>query len=414
MTRADGLPRLTAGLDRRARLALDDHLTVHGPLDAAALEPRWLIEEVAAAGLRGRGGAGYPTAVKLEAVARGRWPVVVVNGAESEPLSRKDRVLFEAMPHLVVDGALAAARAVGAAEIVLAAPAGAERALGSLDGALAERADAARGRVRVVGVPRRYLAGEETALLRHLGGGALRPRLVPPRPAERGLNRRPTLVQNAETLAHVALIARHGADWFRALGSAARPGSTLVTLGGAVARPGVYEIESGTRTGHLVDAAGGTTEPVRAVLVGGYFGAWSTPDAAWAAALDATLGAGVVLVLGESSCPVAELSRVTSWLAGESAGQCGPCVHGLAAIADALEDARAGAADELAAARILRWAGQVDGRGACHLPNGAVRFVRTGLAVFAQEIEDHRRHGPCAGCAAAPALATFAARSVAA
>ncbi|UGS36799.1 NADH-ubiquinone oxidoreductase-F iron-sulfur binding region domain-containing protein [Capillimicrobium parvum] len=412
MTPARGLPRLTAGLARRVRLDLDAHLAVHGPLDLDARAPGALIDATAEAGLRGRGGAGYPTARKLAAVARGRRPIVVVNAAESEPLSRKDGVLLEAVPHLVLDGALAAARAVGAREIVLAIPAGAGRAHASLADAVADRPDT-RG-VTIAGVPRRYLAGEESALVRHLGGGPLRPQVVPPRPAQRGLRGRPTLVQNAETLAHLALVARHGGAWFRALGSAARPGSALVTLTGAIARPGVYEIATGTPLAAVADAAGGTTEPARGVLIGGYFGAWSATAAAWDAPLDATLGSGVLCVLGESACPVAELSRATSWLAGESAGQCGPCVHGLAAIAGALQALQEGTPDQRTTSRIARWTGQVEGRGACHLPDGVARFVRSGLALFAAEIEDHRRHGPCAACSRVPVLETPSAIGMAA
>ena len=404
MTADPGLPRLTAGLARHARLDLAAHLAVHGPLDLEARAPGALIDAAAEARLRGRGGAGYPTARKLAAVARGRRPIVVVNAAESEPLSRKDGVLLEAVPHLVLDGALAAARAVGAREIVLAIPAGAGRAHASLADAVAVRPDTHA--MTIAAVPRRYLAGEESALVRHLGGGPLRPRVVPPRPAQRGLRGRPTLVQNAETLAHLALVARHGAAWFRALGSPGRPGSALVTLAGAIARPGVYEIATGTALAAVADAAGEATEPARGVLVGGLFGAWSAPAAAWDAPLDATLGSGVLCVLGESACPVAELSRATSWLAGESAGQCGPCVHGLAAIAGALQALQAGTSDERATRRIARWTGQVEGRGACSLPDGVARFVRSGLALFAADIEDHRRHGPCAACARVTVLET--------
>lgn len=407
-----GLPRLTAGLDRRGRLDFAAHRAAHGPLDLDAIAPDALIAEAAAAGLHGRGGAGFPTARKLEAVAAGRRPIVVANGAESEPLSGKDRVLLEAVPHLVLDGALAAARAVGARTVIVAVPADAGRARASLAEALAARPDA--DGVTVAPVPRRYLAGEETALVQHLGGGPLKPRVVPPRPSERGLRRRPTLVQNVETLAHLALVARHGAAWFRALGASTRPGSALITLSGAVARPGVYEIETGTALGRIVDAAGGLSEPARAVLTGGYFGTWAALDAGRTAPLDATLGCGVICVLGESACPVAELSRTSSWLAAESARQCGPCLHGLGAIAAALRRIEAGGADEVAAARIAHWAGQVEGRGACHLPNGAVRFVRTGLALFADAVEDHRRHGPCPACGRAPVLETFAPTAAAA
>lgn len=402
MSVPDGLPRLTAGL-ARGRLSHREHLAVHGPLPERRHD---LIDAVAAAGLRGRGGAAFPTATKLAAVAgrRGR-KVVVVNGAEGEPMSRKDRVLLERAPHLVLDGAVLAAQAVGAREVIVAAPEDAARARASLAQALAERPDAAG--VRVVGIPRRYLAGEETALVGFLSGGGLTPTLAPPRPDQRGVSRRPTLVQNAETLAHVALIARHGGAWFRALGTADRPGSALATLSGAVARPGVYELAPGMALGRLVEVAGGLVEPARAVLVGGYFGRWLSWPQAERLALDADLGAGVVCVLGASACPAAELARATAWLAGESAGQCGPCVHGLAAIADAIERMVAGRADADVVTRLERWCGQVERRGACRHPDGVARFVRSGLQVFAGELDDHHLHGPCADCARTPVLGVF-------
>jgi NADH:ubiquinone oxidoreductase subunit F (NADH-binding) len=402
MSEGDRLPRLTAGI-ARGRLAHAEHVAVHGPLPD---RPHGLIDAVAAAALRGRGGAAFPTATKLAAVAgrRGR-KVVVVNGAEGEPMSRKDRVLLDRAPHLVLDGAQCAAQAVGAREVIVAVPQDAARARASLADALGERVDVAT--VRVVGVPRRYLAGEESALVQFLSGGELKPTLTPPRPDQRGVSRRPTLVQNAETLAHVALIARHGPAWFRALGTADRPGSALATLSGAVARPGVYELAVGTPLGRLVELAGGLTEPARAVLVGGYFGRWVDWAPAQELALDAPLGSGVICVLGASACPAAELARATAWLAGETAGQCGPCVHGLSAVADGIAHMAGGGADALIAARVERWAGQVEGRGACHHPNGVVRFARSGLQVFARELDDHRRHGPCDACDRPRVLGVF-------
>ncbi|MEA2312515.1 MAG: hypothetical protein QOE28_2483 [Solirubrobacteraceae bacterium] len=390
--------------------------------DAGALPPLSggrrgdaLIDAVAAAGLRGRGGAAFPTAVKLRAVAGRRGPkALVVNAAEGEPMSEKDRVLLEAAPDLVVDGALLAAEAVGARQIVVGLKRSAGQARQALDRALEARADA--GAVRVRSVPDAYLAGEETALLRALKGGPAKPTLTPPRPYERGLGRRPTLVSNVETLAHVALISRHGAAWFRELGTADHPGSALVTLAGSVLRPGVYEVALGVPVAQAIDAAGGLREPLRAVLVGGYYGSWLTAEEAAGTGLDeeslrahgAGLGAGVVLALPTSACPAAEVARVADWMAGESAGQCGPCVHGLAALAGGLRSVAAGTAGSDVVARLERWSGQVQGRGACHHPDGVVRFLASSLRVFAAELEDHRRHGPCDACDRPPVLAVHA------
>jgi NADH:ubiquinone oxidoreductase subunit F (NADH-binding) len=151
---------------------------------------------------------------------------------------------------------------------------------------------------------------------------------------------------------------------------------------------------------------------VRAVLVGGYYGSWLTGEALATTGLDdgslrargARLGAGVVVALPEDACPVAEVARVVDWLADENAGQCGPCVHGLDAIAGALADIADGVADRDATLRLERWCGQVEGRGACHHPNGVARFVRSALRIFAAELEDHRRHGPCGACRRSPLL----------
>ena len=305
-----GLPRLLAGCHETRALTLDEHAGRHGPVADAPYRGAALIDEVATAGLRGRGGAAFPTAVKLRAVAarRGRR-AIVVNAAEGEPLSAKDRTLLVLAPHLVLDGALLAAEAVGAREIVLAMKRSAPAAHAAVSRALAERHDADPVRVQVV--PDAYLAGEETALIRSLNGGPMKPTLTPPRPDQRGLGRRPTLVSNAETLAHVALIARHGARWFRELGTEDHPGSALVTVDGAVERPAVYEIALGMPLADVIATAGGAGPAPGAVLVGGYYGAWLAPGAAAGARLDdaslrehgAALGAGVIAVLPQEACP---------------------------------------------------------------------------------------------------------------
>jgi len=376
-----------------------------------------LVEAVAAAGLRGRGGAAFPTAVKLRAVAaaRGRR-ALVVNGAEGEPMSAKDRVLLDTAPHLVLDGAALAAEAIGAREVVVAVKGSALPTRESLHRALAARRDPNRMNVRTV--PDAYVAGEETALLNGLNGGPPKPSLALGRPYERGLARRPTLVCNVETIAHVAMIARYGAAWFRELGTPEHPGSALVTLGGAVTRPGVYEIALGTPAAQVLASAGVPPVPLRALLVGGYYGAWLPGDATASLRLDdrslrewdASLGAGAIVALPADACPVAEVTRVIVWMAGESARQCGPCVHGLDAIAGALASLAAGTGDRAVIARLERWCGQVAGRGACHHPDGVIRFLRSALGVFAGEFEDHRRYGPCDACDRRPVLAVPGAR----
>jgi NADH:ubiquinone oxidoreductase subunit F (NADH-binding) len=227
------------------------------------------------------------------------------------------------------------------------------------------------------------------------------PVLVPPRPYERGYRNRPTLVQNVETLAQLALIARFGPAWFRELGTPVDPGTVLVTVSGAVSAPGVYEMAFGTPMANLLAAAGGASEPLQALLIGGYFGTWVEAERGMSLRLaredllsvGCALGSGVVVALGDSVCGLQESARVIDYLARQSAGQCGPCTFGLRAIADGVSDLASGVADRAAIERVWRWADEIRGRGACHHPDGAARFVQSSLTVFADEIERHRRGG---------------------
>jgi len=327
---------------------------------------------------------------------------VVANGAEGEPASGKDKLLLTAAPHLVLDGAQWAAAAVGASEIVVAVDRRATGALAHVERALAERAGGPGAvPIRLVATPPRYIAGEESALVNWLNGGPAKPTLVPPRPFERGMNGRPTLVDNVETLAHLAQICRWGAPWFRGLGTDEEPGTALLTISGGVERPGVYEAALGTPVGQVLSAAG--AGPASAVLVGGYFGTWipgpsavTTPvSRAGLQPLGAAVGCGVLAVLPEGLCGVHDSARVLNWLAAETAGQCGPCVHGLAAIAGTLSQLYHGRGGLAARDRLHRWAGMVEGRGACRHPDGAVRFLRSALSTFDHELAVHATTGGC-------------------
>jgi NADH:ubiquinone oxidoreductase subunit F (NADH-binding) len=228
------------------------------------------------------------------------------------------------------------------------------------------------------------------------------------------VRRRPTLVQNAETLAQLALVARHGPDRFNATGVPGARGTVLVTVSGAVQEPGVVEVAGGTLVRDVLELAGGLRERIGSVVLGGYFGAWLPAAQALALTLDpadlaphgAALGAGVLIAVPESVCGVSELARVMAWLAAESAHQCGPCSNGLPAIAGALARLCEGRAGEGTREQILRWAGLVQGRGACRHPDGAVRLLRTALRTLDADLSDHARHGPCDDCDARPLLAT--------
>ena len=398
---------LLAGTGGGRPLSLAGHVGVHGELPR--LGARELIEEVAHAGLVGRGGAGFPTARKLTLVAAKRGEkVVIANAAETEPMSRKDRALIGLAPHLVLDGLELAADALGAKTRVVAVASEPPELAEILEEAIAER----RARdVAVVTLPEHYLAGQETALVSAVAGGPLKPRVVPPFPADEGLRRRPTLIQNAETFAHLALIARHGSGWFQSAGSESSPGSMLITLGGAIVRPGVYEVRGGSAIADVLEMAGGVRGVLRAILVGGYFGMWLGPqardmrlDASRLARHGASLGTGVIVVLDDNHCPVAEVARVATWMASQSAGQCGPCSHGLPAIAGELRAIANGAATKHSHRLLQRWGAMGQRRGACHHPDGTARFVLSALEVFHDEFRRHERSGPCQLCNAPAAL----------
>jgi NADH:ubiquinone oxidoreductase subunit F (NADH-binding) len=400
-----GLPRVLAGLGPDGRtIDLESHLDRYGAHPRLGLELIGMVEQ---SGLQGRGGGGFPAGRKMAAVAsHGGRPVVVVNAVEGEPASGKDRALLRHLPHLVLDGAVLAAEAVGAREAIVAVGGATELEIAALSSAIAARARRrldGRVRLRAASAPAAFVAGEETALVRFLDGGPAKPTFTPPRPFERGVGGAPTLVQNAETLAHVALIARFGPSWYRELGSEDEPGSALVTLTGAVARPGVYEFELGTTLEHLLAQAGGAAEPLRAVLVGGYFGGWL--DAATALPLPlldaalapygAALGARAIVALPADACGVVETARVARYLADESAVQCGPCVFGLEAIAKTLARLARRERDRHLG-DLGRWVEEIRGRGACRHPDGAARFVASALEVFADEVDLHLR-GRCSG-----------------
>ena len=404
MVRPPGLPRLLAGVRSHSAATLDEHLAAYGPPPAAGTIDLTGLAD--AGGLRGLGGAGFPTGRKLAAVAgQRRRPVVVANGTEGEPASGKDKVLLRYVPHLVLDGAVAAAQALGGREAIVALSRSDRDGLDAVSAAIHERLRGLdkRVRLRAVNIPDGFVAGEETALIQFLNRGVAKPTFTPPLPFERGVGRAPTLVQNVETLAQLALIARFGPDWFRAVGTWEEPGSALVTISGAVAEPGVYEIALGTPLRDLVAQAGGITEQVRAFLVGGFFGTWLGEHEAREARLleadlrprGARLGARAVVVLPASACGICESARILRYLSDSSAGQCGPCVHGLDAIASSFERlAATGGRDERR--QLSRWVEQVRGRGACRHPDGTTALAISALKVFAREAEQHLR-GRCAG-----------------
>lgn len=391
--------------------SLAEHIARHGLPPAPGLDqPRAsaLVDEVGKSGLTGRGGAGFPTARKLAAVAGRHGALVVANGTEGEPASSKDKVLLAVSPHLVLDGAVLAAEIVGADEVTAVVH---RTAREIVDAAADERRRAGfdRIRIQVVTGADGFVAGEASAVVHWIERGVATPTLTPPRLSERGLRGRPTLVQNVETLAHLALIARFGASWFREAGTPQEPGSMLLTILGAVPDPGVREVAIGTPIDEMLGRASGSAAPLQALLLGGYFGTWVRAAAAAAlpyssaglATLGASVGGGLIAALPEDACGLAETARVVRYVADESAGQCGPCLFGLSAVAGEIQRLADGRTSDLSTLR--RWLGQVDGRGACHHPDGAVRLVRSALSVFRDELDRHS-HGWCCATRTASVL----------
>jgi len=396
-----GQSRLTAGLDRSERIDLTTHHAVFGSLPRLALDQ--LVEMAEQVDLRGRGGAAFPVGRKLRAVLqsareRRKRTIVLVNATEGEPGSAKDTMLMLRSPYLVLGGALVAARALHAKQIVV----------GVTRGDVAQSASAAamaepdlRRLVRVVRVPERFVSGEGGALVNAVNGKAALPPGRKTLASDSGVDDLPTLLSNAETFAQVAVLAMLGPEGYASTGVPGEPGTMLLTVGGSAERPAVVEVPVGLALGQVLDLC--LAAPADGVLVGGYHGMWLPTGAAYRvpasraglAAAGGTLGAGVVLPLGDGTCPLGEVARVASYLAKESSGQCGPCKLGLPGIArslTALADG-SGGIDALDTAR--RGAAAVRGRGACAHPDGVFRFVLSALDVFGEDLSAHLFRGTC-------------------
>jgi len=350
----------------------------------------WLLDVLDESNLRGRGGAGFPVGRKWRSViAKQRGvPTVAINLAEGEPASSKDRTLAALRPHLILDGAALAVETIEAWRAVIYVGRAHSAARRALQRAVRERRQLGleKCEFEIVDAPDRYVAGESSALVHYLNSGVAKPTAVPPRPHEAGVLGQPTLIQNAETTAHIALIARLGADWFRQVGTDTSPGTALLTILGAVARPGVLEVD---RAATLVRAVEAWDLQLDDEVLAGH---------------GASLGCGVLLVLPAASCGVAESARILRYLADESAGQCGPCMYGLESIAAAMERVAFQHADLVDLERLHRWARQVAHRGACHHPDGAIRMLLSALHVFAGDIWRHMAGESCNGVGASSIL----------
>ena len=396
-------PRFDAGPESWAQ-----HRARLGDLPAASLHSG-IIPSIERSGLIGRGGAGFPVGRKWRSVAERsrRGAVVVANGAEGEPHSAKDRALMHLRPHLIIDGGVIAARAIGAEELVIYVGSEHGDAVRSMSRAIAERAHRDPAAIRLVVAPPGYVSGESTAVVHYLNARDARPTSVLERPFERGVGSRPTLVQNVESLAHAALIARFGDAWYREPGRGRTRGTALVTVSGPVRAPGVREVEYGVSLAQLVATSEGATAEIGAVLVGGYFGGWASVRDLGELPLDPVdlaeaglgFGCGLIGLLDAGQCGVEATEQIVRYMAAESARQCGPCIFGLGAMAAALARLAScqPARDDLE--NLARWSAQIAGRGACHHPDGAAALLTSGLRVFREEFDRHQ-HRRCAHSAA--------------
>lgn len=380
--------------NQRLFLATDASLIAHR--NAYGDLPRGsALQAIADSGLTGRGGSGFPTARKIEAVRGSRRPVVVANGSEGEPASRKDATLLTHAPHLVLDGLEFVADALGASmHLATTAP-----RIPNVERAIAERGPS----VKVTEVVDRFISGEESAVVAAINGRQPLPADRFTRVWESGVAGRPTLVLNVETLAHIALIARFGPRWFRNIGDAEDPGTFLATVAPAMtettAKPAVFELARGTHLNTFLQQAGAGNPT--AVLVGGYHGAWLTGDALRRARLSrpglapwrAAPGAGVLVPI-QNQCGLRETARILGYLAGEVAGQCGPCINGLPTLATHFRALASGRADSHTMDEIARMTGLVRGRGACSHPDGTARLAASALHAFADDVTAHLR-GEC-------------------
>jgi NADH:ubiquinone oxidoreductase subunit F (NADH-binding) len=396
-----GLPRLLRAAGERP-LTWSQHLEAFGPMPSVSA----LSDLLGAAGLRGRGGASFPTQLKVQLVGtdRARRKYVVVNAMEGEPAAHKDQSLIGIHPHLVLDGALALARSVGAKDVAVCVARENSTTVNYMERALHEREnlDLQGIRLELHTPPGRYIAGEESALVHWLDDNETLPQFRNSRPAILRIGRGSVLVDNAETHANVALIARRGAAWFRSLGTENHPGTVLVSVSGAVPRATVIEVALGTPLREILASVGAVTNP-RALLLGGYGGSWidgddidTRYDNDSLAPLQASVGAGVMVVLPQESCGVAETYNISRWMANESARQCGPCAFGLPAMSDSLAQLSSAMRQPAIALEQLRdRAVVINGRGACRHPDGVVRMIQSALRIFHEDVSHHAQGRAC-------------------
>jgi NADH-quinone oxidoreductase subunit F len=421
-----GEPRLLADVGRVDPTSLTSYRE-HGGyagLERAILRlsPEEVISQVDEAGLRGRGGAGYSTAAKLRAArtAASDRKIVVANLMGADPSALGDRALTEGNPHLVVEGLLAAAFAVGASEAVVAVRGDWTLAVERLKTAAREAQDAHLAGYLMFGTDvsvqlsvwegsGAYVAGEETAMLAALAGDRGMPWIRPPYPTERGLWGVPTLVQNGGTLAHLAWILAHSPEAFAAVGSERSKGTKLVTMLGKVVNPGVMEVAFGTPLLEILQLAGGGTGPTKALFIGGPGGgaieaaALETPyDFETLQERGAHIGSGSILVTDADTCMVDTARFLLDFSAREACGKAVPCRIGTRRLVEALDRILASSPRPNDFDLLRYLSRRMADTALCQLEALAPRPMLTTLDLFPEEYRAHAERGECLAGACHP------------
>ncbi|MFQ5851262.1 MAG: NADH-quinone oxidoreductase subunit F [Candidatus Binatia bacterium] len=384
------------------------------------LSPENVIQEIKNSGLRGRGGAGFPTGKKWDLTrdCNEQPRYVVLNGGEDEPGSKKDRLLMENLPHLVIEGVILAAYAVGAGKAYLYINREYKAATRSMADALAEAKEAGYWGERILGsdfnleilltpASPNYVAGEDTAALEVIEGKEALPRQKPPFPATIGLFAKPTAVNNVETLANVAPVLARGAKWYRSFGTAESPGTMIFSLDEEVNRPGIYELPFGTPLRYLIEECGRGVKGgrrIKAILPGGPSSAFLPPDKAdlpldhqSAREAGSSIGCGVVRLVTEGECMVEETLHIAEFFSRESCGQCPACRMETGMLAALLKKVQQGEGGQPLLGQFNKVISFNRGKGFCNLVNMPGPPIESALRLFRADFDYHLANGRCPG-----------------
>ena len=406
-------PVLSAHWDEKDSFTIAAY-TRHGGYKASAkalaMEPDAVIQLVKDSGLRGRGGAGFPTGMKWGFIPQGdeKDHYLVVNADESEPGTCKDTPLLMANPHVLIEGCIIACHAIRAKQAFIYIRGEVTHVVRRVNQAIEDAYTAGHlGKgidiVLHVGAGA-YICGEETALLDSLEGFRGQPRLRPPFPAIAGLYARPTVVNNVESIASVPAIIANGAEWYQGMGTEKSKGTTLYSLSGHVTNPGqfeaplgitlreILELSGGVRAGHKLKfwTPGGSSTPL---FTDAHL---DTPlDYEGVSAAGSMLGTKALQIFDETTCVVRAVLRWTEFYKHESCGKCTPCREGTWWLVQILRDLENGVGTEDDLAKLLDLCDNIMGRSFCALGDGATSPITSSIKYFRDEYIAHLTNGGC-------------------